>query len=144
MAIFILLVVLVFRSLHTPHTFQGLPNESLPQSPQTKPTVLSDTLEAHELSPLELSLRFFHPAAIPAPPAPPPAPRPIVSASWLSYLGEIGIDDSTKYMFKDSRSNHVVTLSTGERKEGWQLEAVSATEFIVDVEGSRYRVAFSH
>ncbi len=88
----------------------------------------------------------WQPPPPPAPargPAPPPGPAPAepAAADWLKPFGfVVGQDGGRTYVFKDSRSGNVLSLSPGGESKGWRLLEASTDGFILEYNGQRYRV----
>jgi hypothetical protein len=71
----------------------------------------------------------------------PPAPSKPVEAIWLKPVGfVIGEGGGTSYVFKDTKSNSVLTLVPKVENKGWVLQEVREREFELEFKGTKYIV----
>jgi hypothetical protein len=60
-------------------------------------------------------------------------------ASWITYVGYVLKEDGVRYyVFKDSRSGQVHTLSVGQSSSGWILKAVTPGGFVLEFQDAEY------
>jgi hypothetical protein len=71
----------------------------------------------------------------------PPAPPKPVEAVWLKPVGfVIGEGGGPSYVFKDTKSNSVLTLVPKVENKGWILQEVREREFELEFKGTKYIV----
>jgi hypothetical protein len=67
-----------------------------------------------------------------------PAPTP---APWLKPIGfVVGEAGAPTYVFKDTRSNAVLSLVPKLRNKGWELQEIREKEFLLVFQGTGYVV----
>jgi hypothetical protein len=75
-----------------------------------------------------------------APRTPPAAPKP-TEAAWLKPVGfVIGEGGSPSYVFKDTKTNAVLTLVPKVENKGWLLQEIREKEFLLVFKGAEYVV----
>jgi hypothetical protein len=109
------------------------------------PKAATETVpQVNNLQPAEIARRFssgIAAAPIQRPTVVEAAPPAAVTASWISYVGIISEGTSTRFFFKDARSNRIVSLREGERNGEWSLIKRTDQDFTLEVEGQRYTVS---
>jgi hypothetical protein len=74
-------------------------------------------------------------------PRPPPAPPKPAEAPWLKPVGfVIGEGGSPSYVFKDTKTNSVLTLVPMVENKGWLLQEIREKEFLLVFKGTEYVV----
>ena len=74
-------------------------------------------------------------------PRTPPAPPKPAEAVWLKPVGfVIGEGGAPSYVFKDTKTNAVLTLIPKVENKGWLLEEIREKEFLLVFNGTEYVV----
>jgi hypothetical protein len=91
-------------------------------------------------SPAQIAALFGWVAPVVVPKTPPAPPKP-AEAVWLKPVGfVIGEGGSPSYVFKDTKTNSVLTLVPKVENKGWTLQEIREKEFLLVFKGTEYVV----
>jgi hypothetical protein len=122
-----------------------------PRGVETKPAAAVPVRPAEELPPAPAAARkpatpgqiaglFGWVEPVTAPRTPPAPPKP-AEAAWLKPVGfVIGEGGSPSYVFKDTKTNTVLTLVPKVENKGWLLQEIREKEFLLVFKGTEYVV----
>ena len=122
-----------------------------PRGVQTQPTTAAPVRPAEEPPPAPAAARkpatpgqiaglfgWVEPVTAPRTSSDPPKPA---EAAWLKPVGfVIGEGGSPSYVFKDTKTNSVLTLVPKVENKGWLLREVREKEFLLTFKGTEYVV----
>jgi len=91
-------------------------------------------------APGQIAALFGWVEPVTAPRTPPVPPKP-AEATWLKPVGfVIGEGGSPSYVFKDTKTNAVLTLVPKVENKGWLLSEIREKEFLLVYKGTEYVV----
>ncbi len=112
-------------------------------APAPQPTADPQQAPASEKKPAapELIASLFGWQALAAKPSGPAAPAAPTPAPWLKPIGfVVGEAGAPTYVFKDTRSNAVLSLVPKVQNKGWVLQEIREKEFLLVFQGTSYVV----